>query len=108
MVDISIGAVLFVVVVFFVAERGVELVIELLSRLPGTFGGVERDSVLETRFVSHLWGFLLGAVLDVTFKVDLIAIVTGQSTDVQLVLNGLLVAWGADAAHQIIQRRRQI
>lgn len=106
MLDISVGAVLFVVVIFFVTERGIELVIELLSRLPGTFGGVERDSILETRVVAHLWGFLLGAVLHATFNVDLIAIVTGQSTDVQLVLNGLLVAWGADAAHQLIYRRR--
>lgn len=101
---ITVGGVLLIVVIAFAVERGLELIIELIGRLPGAIGGTARESRLEVRVVALLLGFLMGALMDPVFEFDLMNTVVGIDTDQQWILNGLIVAWSADAAHQIMMR----
>ena len=103
--DVAVGAVLFIVVIAFVVERGIELILDLLGRLPGLIRGEVRESRLEARLVAHLLGFSAGVVLSEWFHLDLVGLVSGEMVDTaDWIVNGVLVAWSADFAHQAMKR----
>ena len=55
--------------------------------------------------VAQVLGFSAGMVLSETFHLDLLDLVaSGMVTDADWILNGLLVAWTADIAHQVMRR----
>jgi hypothetical protein len=103
--DVTVGAVLLIVVIAFAVERGSELVLELLARLPGRASPWMSEPRLEIRLVSHLMGFGAGVALTIIFDLDLINLVSrGMVTQADWIVNGLLVAWTSDVAHQIMTR----
>ena len=103
--DVTVGAVLLIVVIAFAVERGSELVLELLARLPGRDAPWVSEQRLEIRLVAHLMGFGAGAALSIIFELDLINMASrGIVTQAEWIVNGLLLAWTADVAHQIMTR----
>ena len=50
-------------------------------------------------------GFWAGVLMSESFHLDLVDLVAGgMVTDADWILNGLMVAWTADLAHQVMKR----
>ncbi len=103
--DVTVGAVLLIIVIAFAVERGIELVMELLARLPGRASPWVSEQRVENRIVAHLMGFGAGVALTIIFNLDLINMASrSMVTQADWIVNGLLLAWTADVAHQIMTR----
>ena len=103
--DVTVGAVLLIIVIAFAVERGIELIMELLARLPGRDSPWVSEQRLDNRVAAHLIGFAAGAALTEVFDLDLINMASrGMVTQADWIVNGLLLAWTADIAHQLMMR----
>ena len=56
--------------------------------------------------MAHLLGFGAGVVLSEWSHLDLVGLVSGDMVDTaDWIVNGVLVAWSADLAHQAMKHR---